>query len=126
LVIYYLDIEIIENIRRKLNLPASETSYNYKGGIEFVLYHVKDVYEELPEREAIIGKAAYLLHSISSSQYFVCGNKRTGFLVACTFLNINNMHFNTSEEQKYLISRAVASPAYNIDNVRQILRQNLI
>ncbi len=126
MAIYYLDLETIEKIRQKINLESSETGYFYKGGVEFILYHVKDFGEELPEKDAILSKAAYLLYSISSNQYFVGGNKRTGLLVTSTFLNINNMHLNASEEDKYLISRAIASKSHSIESVINWIRQNLI
>ncbi|MGI0010066.1 MAG: hypothetical protein ACREAE_01545, partial [Nitrosopumilaceae archaeon] len=64
MAIYYLGIDDVERINHKL-VSKSEASYNYKGGIEFILSNVKRLYEELPEREAIIAKAAYLWHSIA-------------------------------------------------------------
>lgn len=124
--IYYLDLETIEKIRHKINLDSSERGYHYKGGVEFILYQVQDFGEELEEKNAIIRKAAYLLYEIASNQYFICGNKRTGLLVASTFLNINNMYLNAPDEQRYLTARAIASKSYDVEKVTDWIRQNLI
>ena len=126
LPIYYLDLETIEKIRHKINLDSSERGYHYKGGIEFTLYQVQDFGEEIDERESIIRKADYLLYEIASNQYFICGNKRTGLLVASTFLSINNMYLSASDEQRYLMARAIASKSYDIEEVIDWIRQNLI
>jgi len=124
LAIYYLTLSQVEQINNKL-LSASKTSYNYKGGIEFILSNVKDTYDKLPKRDAIIGKASYLWYSIASNQYLSNGNKRTGFTVAESFLQLNNFTMNTTQEEKHAISTMIAKNVYGVDHVRQLLTKLL-
>lgn len=122
--IYYLTLSHVEQINNKL-LSASKTSYNYKGGIEFILSNVKNTYDKLPERDAIIGKASYLWYAIASNQYLSNGNKRTGYTVAELFLQLNKFTINTTQEEKHAISTMIAQKVYQVDHVRQLLTKLL-
>jgi len=114
----------VEQINNKL-LSASKIAYNYKGGIEFILSNVMDLYEEFPEKEAIIGKASYLWFAIASNQYLSNGNKRTGYAVAETFLQLNKFTLITTQDEKYAISTMIARKVYQVDHVRQLLTKLL-
>jgi len=124
MTIFYLNIKDVKKINRKI-VPRSEAGFNYQGGIEFILSNVKDLYEDLPERESIIGKTAYLWHSIASNQYLVSGNKRTGFVVAEVFLRINNLRLTMSEDNKFLVSHAISNNIFTVDIVRQWITKSL-
>jgi len=93
--------------------------------MEFVLSHVQTLYDDLEERDAIVGKCAYLWYSIASNQYLTNGNKRTGFLVAEGFLRLNKLSLNTTEDEKLFVSKAIANNIYTIDHVRQLITKAL-
>jgi len=118
LAITYLTFEQVCKINRDL-FHISRTGINYKGGLEFILSYVKELYDELDEKDAIIAKCAYLWHSIASTQHFTNGSKRTGYLVADNFLRLNKLKMNTSEDEKYFISMGIANHILTIDHVRQ-------
>ena len=124
MTIYYLNIKDVKKINRKI-VARSEAGFNYQGGIEFDLSNVKTLYEDLPERESIIGKTAYLWHNIASNQYFVNGNKRTAYVIAEVFLRINNLRLIATEDNKIFVSQAIVNNIYTIDNVRQWITKSL-
>lgn len=113
----YLSKDQLTEINNSI-VPPSEQGFLYEGGIDFVVYGVEDKYEELPLREAIIGKAAYLWFQIASNQYFIHGNKRTAFITADVFLRINELTLNATEDEKHLISSAIARALFSVENVR--------
>ena len=123
MVITYLNLEQICIINQKI--LGSKSGFNYKGGMKFVLSHVQTLYDDLEEKDAIIGKCAYLWHSIASNQYLTNGNKRTGYLVAENFLRLNKLRLNTTEDEKLFVSKAIANNIYTIDHVRQLITKAL-
>lgn len=60
-----------------------------------VLETSQDIGEGLPEEQAAIRKASYLLFNLVNLHPFLDGNKRTAFEVAKTFLNLNGWMSNT-------------------------------
>jgi death-on-curing protein len=124
MAILYLEINDVEEINRKI-LKIQRVGYLYKSGVLYALDQVKYEYEQLVEREAIIGKAAYLWHSIAFNQCFADGNKRTAFVTADTFLRINGIHFGADVNYKHQISSGIALNQYNIGDVRDLISQSL-
>jgi len=125
LTIYYLDIDQVLTINRKVLTKSEVAGFLYRGGVEYTLDRVRDVYEELPEKDAIIGKGSFLLYEIASHQYFIHGNKRTAFTIADVFLDINDVNFDASLEEKHFVSKAIALKIYNIEDVRQFITKSL-
>jgi death-on-curing protein len=124
-VIYYLAKEQIEEIHKNLRPPPRAFGYLYEGGVDFMLYQVEEVYENESERDAIIGKAAYLWHTLSFNQYFADGNKRMGFVIADTFLRINGIIFNADINYKHQISTGITLKTHDVEKVRCLVTQSL-
>jgi len=120
--INYLSKNDVKEINNAL-VPTSERGFLYEGGIDFVTYGVAYEYEDLPIKDAIIGKAAYLWYQIASNQYFVNGNKRTGFTAADVFLRINGLTLTTNIDEKQLLSSAIARGVYSVESVRVEIAQ---
>ncbi len=120
--IAYLTKDDVKEINDTL-LPASERGFLYEGGVDFAVYGVSYEYEDLPIKDAIIGKAAYLWYQLASNQYFVNGNKRTGFTTADVFLKLNGFTLTASEDEKHVISSAIARGLYPIESVRVEIAQ---
>ena len=114
--INYLDIDDVKEINDAL-LPVSERGFLYEGGIDFILYNAELQYDDLPKKEAIIGKAAYLWFQIANNQYFVNGNKRTGFTTADVFLRINGLTLTANIDEKHVMSLGIANGLYSVDSV---------
>jgi len=112
-------------INRKAITKSEAEGFLYQGGVEYTLDKVRDVYEELPEKDAIIGKGAFLWYEIASHQYFKYGNKRTAFTVADVFLDVNNVNFNVNSEEKHFVSKAIALKIYDVEDVRQFITKSL-
>jgi len=121
-VINYLSKNNVKEINDTL-VPVSERGFLYEGGIDFVTYGVVYEYEDLPIRDAIVGKAAYLWYQIASNQYFVNGNKRTGFTTADVFLRINGLTLTANIDEKQYLSSAIARGAYSVESVRVEIAQ---
>jgi len=120
----YLTKDVVEMINRKL-VSDAEFSYNYEGGIDFVLSNVKDLFENLSEEDEIIAKASYLWYNIAVHQYFTNGNKRTGYVVADVFLSLNGLKLGTTEDEKFFISKMLANGAYSLERVQQWITKSL-
>jgi prophage maintenance system killer protein len=125
MVILYLSKTQVEEIHRNLKPPPKALGYLYEGGVDFMLYQVEEIYENESERDAIIGKAAYLWHTLSFNQYFADGNKRLGFVIADTFLRINGIMFIADVSYKHEISTGIVNRNYDVEYVRQQITQSL-
>ncbi|HJJ22705.1 MAG TPA: Fic family protein [Nitrosopumilus sp.] len=123
MTIIYLNLEQVCIINQEL--LGSKSGFNYKGGMEFVLANVQTLYDELEEKDAVIGKCAYLWYSIASNQYLTNGNKRTGYLVAEDFLRLNKLRLNITEDEKLFVSKAIANNIYTIDHIRHLITKAL-
>jgi len=124
LAIYYLTINQLEKINNRFT-GNLKTEYAYKGGVEFILSNVVDLYENLSEKDAIIAKAAYLWYSIASNQYLIHANKRTGYAIVDAFLKLNKMGIAATQDEKFALSRLIAARAYQVDHVRQFITKSL-
>ena len=59
----------------------------------------------------LVGQAARLATGISRAQAFLDGNKRTGFYVAVTFLNLNGMRCTGNSLEGAQLLEELADPA---------------
>jgi death on curing protein len=74
---------------RILEATGGERGDLAKANLEFVFERVKDIGEALERNEAVVKKAAFLLHSLVTQHPFINGNKRTAFEVVDAFLELN-------------------------------------
>lgn len=68
--------------------------------------------------------AAAYAYGLVLNHGFVDGNKRTGFLVAITFLDVNGYEFAASEDDAVRTVLAVASGEMSEGNLAEWLRRN--
>ena len=88
---------------RILELTGGERGDLAKASLEFVLEKVKSVGEGLDHDEAIVKKAAFLLHSLVTNHPFINGNKRTAFEVVDAFLELNGYVLRAKADEIYSI-----------------------
>jgi death-on-curing family protein len=75
----------------------------------------------------IVERAAFYWFEIATHQAFHNGNKRTSFLAAISYLEMNGYRFNTgviTEEDLYQITLAVARGSYTVEELEGLLRKN--
>jgi len=112
-------------MNKKVLKQGESAGFLYEGGIDYTLDEVTNRYEKLKEKDAIIGKAAFLWNEIASHQYFIYGNKRMGFTTADVFLDINGIKFNASTNDKHYVSKAISLGAFDEADVIGILTKSL-
>ncbi len=80
-----------------------------------------DGQELYPSKEE---KGAKLGYSLISNHAFVDGNKRIGMYVLLTFLEINGVRIEPSEEEVARVGLAVASGTMNYEDLLEWIREN--
>jgi len=124
MVIKYPSIELVEKMYCEIT-GDSRVSYRYKPDVEFPLEQVWKLYENLDEKSAIIGKSAYLWFRIAQCHGFTNANKRMGWHLAESMLNLNGWKLTMSEDDKFLYSKLIVLDRLTIDPLRQIIEKNL-
>lgn len=61
------------------------------------------------EQASLFRLAAVYAYGLCKNHAFVDGNKRVAFMVMYTFLGLNGLHFNATEEQAALRIEALAA-----------------
>jgi death-on-curing protein len=79
----------------------------------------------LPEEEAAIRKATYLLYNIVNMHPFLDGNKRTAFEVAKNFLRLDGWTFKPEEQEAFNIFIATASGKRDVKEIESWIGRNL-
>ena len=75
----------------------------------------------------VIEEAAALWESLSQSQAFIDGNKRTAFAVALTFLAINAVELKASADETYaFIAHLHDTGAFRFDALVKWLREKTL
>jgi death on curing protein len=64
----------------------------------------------------LVGQAARIAVGVSRSQAFLDGNKRTGFFVATTFLNLNGLRCTGDSLAGAMLLDELADPSVSDDN----------
>ena len=82
---------------------ALEAAFSEFGGVEFY-----------PTKEE---KAARLGYSLISNHAFVDGNKRIGMYIMLTFLEVNGIHMDCTNEDVTTVGLAVASGEMNYEQL---------
>lgn len=93
--------------------------------LAYVLETSQDIGEGLPEDQAVVRKASYLLFNLVNLHPFLDGNKRTAFEVTKTFLNLNGWGFDPSEEDAFSTLRFVSSGALDAQSTEDWVARNL-
>ena len=94
-----------------LTIRASGGARGYvsRSNLEYLLDAVKDIGERLPNRQAMVKKAAFLLYNIIVIHPFLNGNKRTAFGLAEAFLEANGYELVSESKDAYEFLLGVAS-----------------
>lgn len=71
-------------------------------------------------------KAAVYMHGFSTAQYFVDGNKRTGYGCAALFLELNDYILTVSDSDLYNTSKAVANKKITLEELADWLERNSV
>lgn len=93
--------------------------------LAYVLETAQDIGEGLPEEQAVVRKAGYLLFNLVNLHPFLDGNKRTAFEVTKTFLNLNGWDFSPTEEEAFSTLKSVSSGATNAQSTENWVGRNL-
>ena len=81
-------------------------------------------FEGRPLYPTTLHKGAALIESVISNHPFVDGNKRTGLVVAFTFLELNGLEMRASEEDAYETFMSLASGKLTEKALSQWLEKN--
>ncbi|MEM3092088.1 MAG: type II toxin-antitoxin system death-on-curing family toxin [Candidatus Nitrosocaldaceae archaeon] len=121
-MINYIDEEVINEIRKKLNLP---TTIINKSALSYILSSVKDLYndDENDLKDILSKKAAYILFNMVTLHPFLDGNKRTAFAAANIFLRLNGYHINIQHEEGVRFIISIAKGEYNEIDVRKWIKK---
>ena len=90
-----------------------------------MLETTKDIGESLPDEQAIIRKAGYLLFNLVSLHPFLDGNKRTSFEVTENFLELDGWEFAPSEDDSSSTLKSISSGAMDAGSTEGWLARNL-
>ena len=93
--------------------------------LAYVLETLQDIGEGLPEEQAIIRKAGYLLFNLVNLHPFLDGNKRTAFEVTRTFLNLNGWDLSPTEEEAFSALKSVSSGVTDAQSTEDWVARNL-
>lgn len=85
----------------------------------------QDIGEGLPEEQAVVRKAGYLLFNLVNLHPFLDGNKRIAFEVAKTFLNLNGWGLNPPEEEAFSMLKSVSSRTMDAESTEDWAGRNL-
>ena len=116
------------SINRYGGLPG----LNPKEGMDCVedkCYLPQQSFDGIERDPSIEEKAAVYMYYFTIGHCFVDGNKRVGYLVASTFLNLNGYEFKLSDKELYKMSMSINNnekrPTFNrvVDWVRKHIQK---
>ena len=84
----------------------------------FATFGGKELYPSKEEKGAKLG------YSLISNHAFVDGNKRIGMYVLLTFMEINGMPINPTEEEVARVGLAVAAGTMQYEDLLEWIREN--
>ena len=96
-----------------------------KANLEFVLDRMKEIGERLGFHEAIVKKAAFLLHSLVTQHPFINGNKRTAFEALKVFVEPNGYIINASDDEIYTLLGLISKGQASLTQVEEWMETNL-
>ena len=124
----YLSEEAIVDINRKVTwLSGDPFSVISRGNLEYLVSGIKYKYEDKPESEKVVLKAAFMLDLIANKAHmFAEGNKRTAITSTLTFLEANGFLVNELDQNEltnFVLS--VASGKETISGIAKWLTQRI-
>lgn len=69
-------------------------------------------------------KAAVYLEGFATHQYFCDGNKRTGFMCAALFLEINGYRLVVDDDELYTTVKKIANEKMNLSQITEWLKEH--
>ena len=119
----------MEQVQRLYGQIVKKTGgeYGYLGAsnLDFILDAVKGVGEKLPKKQALVKKAAFLLHRTITAHPFVNGNKRTAYEFARLFLHLNGYGIHPSSPEAYQLLLRLAKGEASASEVEAWIATNL-
>lgn len=70
-------------------------------------------------------KGARLGYSLTSNHAFVDGNKRIGMYIMLTFLEVNGLHIECTNEEVATVGLSVANGSMNYENLLEWVRDHI-
>ncbi|MGI0076538.1 MAG: Fic family protein [Nitrosopumilaceae archaeon] len=107
---------------QKKHPDTTDVHHTRMDDLDRVLQIIDDAGNPSDTKENLIIKAAYIMGATSWAQPFVGGNKRTGILVAATFLNENGYLISISKEDEVYLREVL----YRIQDNRSELDSSII
>ena len=71
-------------------------------------------------------KAAVYMHTLATNQYFVDGNKRTAYITAASFLELNGYVLCITDWELYFATKLIANNKWDLDRIAQWLEENSV
>ena len=112
-------------LRRGFKEYPVKDEYISKGTFHYIIESVKDLFNDLPLKEALVRKAVYLLHRIIVQHPFLDGNKRTGFGVADAFLRLSEVKIVADPDEIVTFTVSIAKGRENEEHVYRWIVQHL-
>ena len=107
---------------QKKHPDTTDVHHTRMNDLESVLQIIDNVGNPTNFKEDLIIKSAHIMGATSWVQPFVGGNKRTGILVAATFLNENGYSIDISKEDEVYLREVL----YRIQDNRSELDSSII
>lgn len=101
--------QVAELYNLTVKASGGDRGYVSRANLEYLLDAVKDIGERLPNRQAIVKKAAFLLYNVVVVHPFLNGNKRTAFGLAGVFLETNGYELASEAKGAYAFLIGIAS-----------------
>ena len=93
--------------------------------LAYILETSQDIGEDLPEEQAVIRKAGYMLFNLIGLHPFLDGNKRTAFEVVKNFLGLNGWEFRPAEEDAFVTLKSISSGRMDAESTENWVARNL-
>jgi death on curing protein len=71
-------------------------------------------------------KAAVYMHTLATNQYFVDGNKRTAYITAASFLELNGYVLCVTDWDLYFATKLIANKKWDVERIAEWLEANSI
>lgn len=96
----YLSEEAIIDINRKVTLLSGDPfAVQNQANLQYLVSAIKYKYEDKPENESIILKAAFMLDFLANKAHaFTEGNKRTSITATVAFLGANGFALSSIDQ----------------------------
>ncbi|MEW5955089.1 MAG: type II toxin-antitoxin system death-on-curing family toxin [Candidatus Micrarchaeota archaeon] len=119
--------EIVEANRKATAVNGDPFVVSNEAAVEHLVDALKYKYNDKPEREALLLKAAYLLNFVAGKAHaFVEGNKRTAVTLTLAFLKRNGLPLDTRDQEELVkFTLSVASGKESTSSVKRWLEQRI-